>query len=145
MWCGSDCRDLVFHAIEPLDKMGKLRCGIALHVLDLTRKFGDHAALRGVHSLDAGFEKADVLGHFLRRAEHLGTLHALLRHDSPDEPRLHDVKRQLATGKIRRRHPYVLETGASALDAVTHCVMLLEDDPLYNAGRGASRRNSDPA
>ena len=43
MWCGSDCRDLVFHAIEPLDKMGKLRCGIALHVLDLTRKFGDRA------------------------------------------------------------------------------------------------------
>ena len=31
----------------------------------------------------------------------------------------------------------LLETGASALDAVTHCVMLLEDDPLYNAGRGS--------
>jgi len=30
----------------------------------------------------------------------------------------------------------LLETGASALDAVTHCVVLLEDDPLYNAGRG---------
>jgi hypothetical protein len=72
MWCGSDCRDLVFHAIEPLDKMGKVRCGIALHVLDLTRKFGDRA-VRGVHSLDVGFENADVLGHFLRRAEHLGT------------------------------------------------------------------------
>jgi hypothetical protein len=64
MWCGSDCRDLVFHAIEPLDEMGKLRCGIALHVLDLTRKFGDRAALGGVHSLDVGFENADVLGHF---------------------------------------------------------------------------------
>jgi hypothetical protein len=50
MWCGSDCRDLVFHAIEPLDKMGKLRRGIALHVLDLTRKFGDRA-VRGVHCL----------------------------------------------------------------------------------------------
>ena len=115
MWCGSDCRDLVFHAIEPLDKMGKLRCGIALHVLDLTRKFGDRAGF-GLHRIetrlqafergDVGFENADVLVHFLRRAEHLGTLHALLRHDSPDEPRLHDVKRQLATGKIRRRHPY---------------------------------------
>jgi beta-aspartyl-peptidase (threonine type) len=31
----------------------------------------------------------------------------------------------------------LLETGESALDAVTHCVMLLEDDPLYNAGRGS--------
>ena len=31
----------------------------------------------------------------------------------------------------------LLEEGASALDAVTHCVVLLEDDPLYNAGRGS--------
>jgi beta-aspartyl-peptidase (threonine type) len=31
----------------------------------------------------------------------------------------------------------LLETGASALDAVSHCVTLLEDDPLYNAGRGS--------
>ncbi|MGO9237190.1 MAG: isoaspartyl peptidase/L-asparaginase [Methylocella sp.] len=31
----------------------------------------------------------------------------------------------------------MLEEGASsALEAVTHCVVLLEDDPLYNAGRG---------
>jgi hypothetical protein len=28
-----------------------------------------------------------------------------LRHDGLDEPRLHEVKRQLATGKIRR-HAY---------------------------------------
>ena len=27
--------------------------------------------------------------------------------------------------------------GASALDTVTHCVSLLEDDPLFNAGRGS--------
>ena len=32
---------------------------------------------------------------------------------------------------------HLLKTGASALDAVTHCVVLLEDDPLYNAGRGS--------
>ena len=32
---------------------------------------------------------------------------------------------------------HLLETGALALDAVTHCVVLLEDDPLYNAGRGS--------
>lgn len=32
----------------------------------------------------------------------------------------------------------LLEDGCSALDAVSHCVSLLEDDPLYNAGRGAA-------
>ncbi len=31
----------------------------------------------------------------------------------------------------------LLEKGASALDAVTRCVALLEDDPLFNAGRGS--------
>jgi beta-aspartyl-peptidase (threonine type) len=31
----------------------------------------------------------------------------------------------------------LLEKGAAALEAVTHCVMLLEDDPLFNAGRGS--------
>jgi beta-aspartyl-peptidase (threonine type) len=30
-----------------------------------------------------------------------------------------------------------LEAGASALDAVSHCVARLEDDPLFNAGRGS--------
>lgn len=38
----------------------------------------------------------------------------------------------------------LLEAGSSALDAVQHCVMLLEDDPLYNAGRG-SVLNADGA
>lgn len=32
----------------------------------------------------------------------------------------------------------MLAQGASALDAVVHCVSLLEDDPLFNAGRGAA-------
>jgi beta-aspartyl-peptidase (threonine type) len=32
----------------------------------------------------------------------------------------------------------VLEQDGSALDAVTHAVKLLEDDPLFNAGRGAA-------
>ncbi len=32
---------------------------------------------------------------------------------------------------------HLLDKGASALDAVTHCVTLLEDDPLFNAGRGS--------
>lgn len=53
-------------------------------------------------------------------------------------------------GEIRDPHSYdaalraVLESGArlltagsSALDAVVHCVALLEDDPLFNAGRGS--------
>lgn len=37
----------------------------------------------------------------------------------------------LAQGRQR------LEAGASALDVVEFCVMLLEDNPLYNAGRGS--------
>ncbi len=31
----------------------------------------------------------------------------------------------------------LLDGGGSALDAVAHCVALLEDDPLYNAGAGS--------
>jgi beta-aspartyl-peptidase (threonine type) len=31
----------------------------------------------------------------------------------------------------------LLAAGSSALEAVAHCVALLEDDPLYNAGRGS--------
>lgn len=31
----------------------------------------------------------------------------------------------------------ILEQGGSALEAVRHCVRMLEDDPLYNAGHGA--------
>lgn len=53
-------------------------------------------------------------------------------------------------GAIREPHRYaaslravvesgarLLASGSSALDAVAHCVALLEDDPLYNAGRGS--------
>ncbi|MEM6252049.1 MAG: isoaspartyl peptidase/L-asparaginase family protein [Cyanobacteria bacterium P01_D01_bin.156] len=32
---------------------------------------------------------------------------------------------------------HILAEGGSALDAVEHCAALLEDDPLYNAGRGS--------
>lgn len=38
----------------------------------------------------------------------------------------------------------LLESGSSALDVVAYCVMLLENDPLYNAGRG-SVLNADGA
>ena len=39
--------------------------------------------------------------------------------------------------RIIERGAALLALGASALDAVTECVILLEDDPLYNAGRGS--------
>ena len=32
----------------------------------------------------------------------------------------------------------ILERGGSSLDAVTTAVRMLEDDPLFNAGRGAA-------
>jgi beta-aspartyl-peptidase (threonine type) len=43
----------------------------------------------------------------------------------------HAIARVLAAGRA------LLEKGAPALDAVEHCVTLLEDDPLFNAGRGS--------
>jgi beta-aspartyl-peptidase (threonine type) len=39
--------------------------------------------------------------------------------------------------RIARSGAHLLENGAPALDAVAHCVAALEDDPLFNAGRGA--------
>ncbi len=39
----------------------------------------------------------------------------------------------------------MLADGANALDAVTRCVALLEDDPLFNAGRGAALNADDAA
>ncbi|MCC3246249.1 isoaspartyl peptidase/L-asparaginase [Methylocystis sp. WRRC1] len=53
-----------------------------------------------------------------------GTIHAPERYEAS----LRDI---VETGARR------LETGASALDVVTECVMRLEDNPLYNAGRGS--------
>src|ERR1700694_4430720 len=32
----------------------------------------------------------------------------------------------------------ILDQGGASLDAVTTCVRMLEDDPLFNAGRGAA-------
>src|SRR6185437_7496233 len=31
----------------------------------------------------------------------------------------------------------ILDRGGSSLDAVTHAVRMLEDDPLFNAGKGS--------
>jgi L-asparaginase / beta-aspartyl-peptidase len=39
----------------------------------------------------------------------------------------------------------VLDAGAASLDAVRGAVQVLEDDPLFNAGRGAVRRRQRPA
>ena len=121
--------DLVLNAIEPLDNLGKFRLWLALQALDLTRKLGDRGAgfglhriktrlqaferggiipglaLRGAQSLDIGFETPDVLGYFLRRAEHLCTRHALLRRDRRGGRRLNGVKRPLSTGIIRPCQP----------------------------------------
>src|SRR6202040_1714559 len=102
-----------------LENLGKFRGGFALQVLDLTGKFADRStgfgvyrfetrlqaferagilrglALRGAQSLDVGFEGPDILGHFLRHAEQLATLSALLGCDSPCGRRLQRVKRRL--------------------------------------------------
>jgi len=51
---------------------------------------------------------------------------------------IHDPERY--EGSLRRvveAGARLLEAGTLALEAVTHCVTLLEDDPLYNAGRGS--------
>jgi beta-aspartyl-peptidase (threonine type) len=40
-------------------------------------------------------------------------------------------------GRIVEAGADMLEAGAGALDVVARCVAMLEDDPLYNAGRGA--------
>ncbi len=50
----------------------------------------------------------------------------------PDAPRLEGVRRACAAGWA------VLHRGGSALDAVEAAVRLLEDDPTFNAGTGAT-------
>jgi L-asparaginase / beta-aspartyl-peptidase len=51
---------------------------------------------------------------------------------------IHDPERyEGSLREIVEAGAWLLEAGASALDAVTHCVTLLEDHPLYNAGRGS--------
>jgi beta-aspartyl-peptidase (threonine type) len=42
-------------------------------------------------------------------------------------------------GRVIEAGANLLKGRASALDAVTYCVVLLEDDPIYNAGRGNTR------
>ncbi|MGB7414435.1 MAG: isoaspartyl peptidase/L-asparaginase, partial [Thermosynechococcaceae cyanobacterium] len=38
---------------------------------------------------------------------------------------------------ILEKGRHILESGGTAIDAVEYCAALLEDDPLYNAGRGS--------
>jgi len=39
--------------------------------------------------------------------------------------------------KVNDETSHMLENGATALDAATHAVRLLEDCPLFNCGKGA--------
>ncbi len=51
---------------------------------------------------------------------------------------IHDPERyEGSLRQVTEAGARLLKAGASALDVVTHCVTLLEDDPLYNAGRGS--------
>jgi L-asparaginase / beta-aspartyl-peptidase len=54
-----------------------------------------------------------------------------LKHEASETEFRQSVLAILAQGRQR------LEQGHSALDVVEFCVTLLEDDPLYNAGRGS--------
>ncbi|NEQ54897.1 MAG: isoaspartyl peptidase/L-asparaginase [Leptolyngbya sp. SIO3F4] len=59
-----------------------------------------------------------------------GTLEAL-QHEAGDDDFRQSINAILEQGRQR------LERGDCALDVVEHCVTLLENDPLYNAGRGS--------
>ncbi len=59
-----------------------------------------------------------------------GSLDHLKREGNGSEI-MDSVRRILAGGR------HILETGGTALDAVEYCAAELEDDPLYNAGRGS--------
>jgi L-asparaginase / beta-aspartyl-peptidase len=54
-----------------------------------------------------------------------------LKYEASENEFHQSVIRILTAGRSR------LEQGASALDVVEFCVTLLEDDPLYNAGKGS--------
>lgn len=59
-----------------------------------------------------------------------GSLDHLKREGNGSEI-MDSVRRILEGGR------HILETGGTALDAVEYCAAELEDDPLYNAGRGS--------
>ena len=54
-----------------------------------------------------------------------------LKYEAGEDDFQQSIKAVLAKG---RQH---LADGARALDVVEYCVSLLENDPLYNAGRGS--------
>ncbi|MEM8505072.1 MAG: isoaspartyl peptidase/L-asparaginase, partial [Cyanobacteria bacterium P01_D01_bin.1] len=54
-----------------------------------------------------------------------------LKYEASESEFKESVLEILAAGRER------LESGAAALDVVEYCVNLLEDNPLYNAGRGS--------
>lgn len=55
------------------------------------------------------------------------------RHLRPEQ----EAAYRAALGRVAEAGGAVLRTGGSALDAVEAAIRLLEDDPLFNAGRGA--------
>lgn len=54
-----------------------------------------------------------------------------IRQEGSEADFTRSICRILAEGR------HILAGGGSALDAVEHCAVLLEDDPLYNAGHGS--------
>ena len=54
-----------------------------------------------------------------------------LKYEASESEFRESIQEILAAGRKR------LEAGVAALDVVEYCVNLLEDNPLYNAGRGS--------
>ncbi|MBI1305502.1 MAG: beta-aspartyl-peptidase [Bacteroidetes bacterium] len=52
-------------------------------------------------------------------------------------PKAEEEKYILTLSEARDTAFYIVESGGSALDAVIECVKILEDSPLFNAGKGS--------
>jgi beta-aspartyl-peptidase (threonine type) len=72
---------------------------------------------------------------FFQYAHHMNTT-ALMIHGGAG-PVHEPEKYQPSLDRIIREGYAILQGGGSALDAVTHSVTLLENDPLFNAGKGS--------
>ena len=59
---------MVFNVIKPLDNLRKLRRGFALHLLDLTRNFGDRSGSFALHSIETRLQICKRSGVYLRLA-----------------------------------------------------------------------------
>jgi beta-aspartyl-peptidase (threonine type) len=52
------------------------------------------------------------------------------------------IGREQAVQRVLRKGVEILETGGSSLDAVEQVIRMMEDDPVFNAGRGAVFNNA---